>query len=260
MANRRMFSGAIVSSARFLQMGQTARLLYYDLGMHADDSGIVEAFTVMRMTGASEDDLRLLAAKGFIVILNADLVTYICDWKANNMIRSDRRQPSMYEGLLSQFRSGELIPFLCAADRLPNGCQPDGNQLTTSCQPSGNQLTTSCQPSDNQTATNCQPSIGKDSIGKVSIEEDSAPPHVRHRYGRYQNVYLTDEEMDTLRTEFPNDWQQRIEAVSEYVASSGKHYKNFLAVIRTWARKEQKPVPQIPAQVPPVYDLEGAFT
>ena len=249
MANRRMFSGAIVSSARFLQMGQTARLLYYDLGMHADDSGIVEAFTVMRMTGASQDDLKLLAAKGFIVILNADLVTYIWDWKANNMIRSDRRQPSMYEGLLSQFRSGELIPFLCAADRLPDGCQPDGNQMTTNCQPSGN-----------QTATNCQPSIGKDSIGKVSIEEDSAPPTVRHKYGRYQNVYLTDEEMRTLRAEFPNDWQQRIEAVSEYVASSGKHYKNFLAVIRTWARKEQKPVPQIPAQVPPVYDLEGVFT
>lgn len=94
-------------------MGQTARLLYYDLGMHADDSGVVEAFTVMRMTSASEDDLRLLAAKGFIVILNAELVTYICDWDKNNAIRSDRRQPSMYEGLLAQYRSGEMLPYLC---------------------------------------------------------------------------------------------------------------------------------------------------
>lgn len=90
-------------------MGQTARLLYYDLGMHADDSGVVEAFTVMRMTGASEDDLKLLAAKGFIVILNTDLVTYIWDWKANNMIRSDRRQPSIYEELLAQYKNGEMI-------------------------------------------------------------------------------------------------------------------------------------------------------
>ena len=249
MANRRMFSGAIVSSARFLQMGQTARLLYYDLGMQADDSGIVEAFTVMRMTGASEDDLKLLAAKGFIVILNADLVTYIWDWKANNMIRSDRRQPSLYEDLLAQYKNGEMTPYLCAADRLPTGCQPNDNQLTTTC-----------QPSDNQTSTNCQPSIGKYSIGKVSIEEDSAPQPVRHRYGQYQNVYLTDEEMSTLQAEFPNDWQQRIEAVSEYVASTGKHYKNFLAVIRSWAKKDQKPVSQIPTQVQPVYDLEGVFT
>ena len=259
MANRRMFSGAIVSSARFLQMGQTARLLYYDLGMHADDSGIVEAFTVMRMTGASEDDLKLLAAKGFIVILNADLVTYIWDWKVNNMIRSDRRQPSLYEDLLTQYKNGEMIPYLCAADRLPTGCQPNDNQPTTTCQPDDNQLTTTWQPSDNQTSTNCQPSIGKYSIGKVSIEEDSAPPSVRHKYGQYQNVYLTEEEMDTLRTEFPNDWQQRIEAVSEYVASTGKHYKNFLAVIRSWAKKDQKPVSQIPTQVQPVYNLEGIF-
>lgn len=241
MANRRMFSSAIVSSARFLQMGQTARLLYYDLGMHADDSGIVEAFTVMRMTGVSEDDLKLLVAKGFIVILNADLVTYICDWKANNMIRSDRRQPSMYEGLLKQFQSGELIPYLCAADRLPESCQPNDNQLTTDW-----------QPSDNQMATNCQPSIGKG-----SIDEDRAAPPVRHKYGRYENVYLTDEEMTALQAEFPNDWQQRIEAVSEYVASTGKKYKNFLAVIRAWARKDQKPTSQIPTQV---YDLEGIFT
>ena len=260
MANRRMFSGAIVSSARFLQMGQTARLLYYDLGMHADDSGIVEAFTVMRMTGASEDDLKLLAAKGFIVILNADLVTYIWDWKANNLIRSDRRQPSLYEDLLAQYKNGEMIPYLCDADRLPTGCQPNDNQLTTTCQPDDNQLTITWQPSDNQTSTNCQPSIGKYSIGKVSIEEDSAPLPVRHKYGQYQNVYLTEEEMSTLQAEFPNDWQKRIEAVSEYVASTGKHYKNFLAVIRSWAKKDQKPVSQIPTQVQPIYDLEGVFT
>ena len=66
--------------------------------------------------------------------------------------------------------------------------------------------------------------------------------------------------MDTLQAEFPNDWQQRIESVSEYVASTGKHYKNFLAVIRSWAKKDQKPLPRNEAQVQPVYDLEGVFT
>ena len=248
MANRRMFSGAIVSSARFLQMGQTARLLYYDLGMHADDSGVVEAFTVMRMTGASEDDLKLLAAKGFIVILNADLVTYIWDWKANNMIRSDRRQPSIYAELLTQFRSGTLIPFLCADSQLPVRCQADVCHLPDKC------------PSDvRQLPVKCQPSIDKDSIDQFREDQERRAP-VRHTYGRYRNVYLSDEEMNTLQAEFPNDWQQRIEAVSEYVASSGKRYKNFLAVIRTWARKEQKPLPRNEAQVQPVYDLEGVFT
>lgn len=45
-----------------------------------------------------------------------------------------------------------------------------------------------------------------------------------------------------------------------YVASSGKSYKNNLAVIRAWARKDQKPLPRNEAQVQPVYDLEGVFT
>ncbi len=248
MASKRMFANTIVSSARFLRMGASARLLYYDLGMRADDDGIVEAFTVMRATGASEDDLKLLAAKGFVVILNADLVTYICDWETNNYIRGDRKQPSIYTDLLAQFRSGEMLPYLCADSQLPVNCQADVGHLPDKC-----------PAVDCQMSGKCQHSIGKYSIGKVSIDKESAKPP-RHTYGQYQNVYLTDEELSTLQAEFPNDWQQRIERVSEYVASSGKTYKNYLAVIRTWAKKDQKPLPRNEAPVQPVYDLEGVFT
>ena len=131
MASKRMFANAIVGSARFLRMGQSARLLYYDLGMRADDDGIVEAFTVMRENGASEDDLKLLAAKGFVVVLNEDLVSYICDWHTNNYIRGDRRQPSIYAELLAQFRSGALIPFLCADSQLPVRCPAIARQVST---------------------------------------------------------------------------------------------------------------------------------
>ena len=60
----------------------------------------------------------------------------------------------------------------------------------------------------------------------------------RHRYGQYQNVLLSDDELDKLRTEFPADWQQRIERLSEYIASSGKTYKNHLVTIRSWARRD----------------------
>lgn len=62
----------------------------------------------------------------------------------------------------------------------------------------------------------------------------------KHKYGEYKNVLLTDEEMEKLQAEFPNDWRQRIEEVSAYVAGSGKTYKNFLAVIRNWARRDEK--------------------
>lgn len=68
MAERRMFAKSVIGSARFLRMPPTSRLLYYDLGMQADDDGVVEAFSVMRTTGATEDDLKVLASKGFVTV------------------------------------------------------------------------------------------------------------------------------------------------------------------------------------------------
>lgn len=100
MAERRMFAKSIIQSGKFLTMPRSTRLLYYDLGMNADDDGVVEAYTVMVTTKASEDDLRVLIAKGFVKVLNDDLVTYICDWNTNNFIRSDRYHQSPYKDLL----------------------------------------------------------------------------------------------------------------------------------------------------------------
>lgn len=117
-----MFAKAIVNSARFLTMPPSSRLLYYDLGMGADDDGIVEAFTVLRMTGAAEDDLKLLITKGFITLLNDELVCHIADWSLNNQIRKDRYKPSIYQDLLSAAVNGN--------QRLTDG-QPNGNQRST---------------------------------------------------------------------------------------------------------------------------------
>ena len=68
---------------------------------------------------------------------------------------------------------------------------------------------------------------------------DKKEKQQRHKYGQYKNVLLSDDELEKLKTEFPLDWQDRIERVSEYVASTGKKYSNFLAVIRSWAKKDR---------------------
>ena len=72
-----------------------------------------------------------------------------------------------------------------------------------------------------------------------SIENNISPPakEPRHKYGTYNNVFLSDTDLEKLKTEFP-DWQERIERLSEYIASTGKSYKNHLATIRSWARKD----------------------
>lgn len=102
MAQRRMFSIKIIDSAKFLKMPMSARLLYYDLGMRADDDGVVEAYNVLKMTGSTEDDLRVLLAKEYVKVLNDDMVTFICDWSEHNKIRADRKIDSIYKDLLLQ--------------------------------------------------------------------------------------------------------------------------------------------------------------
>lgn len=59
----------------------------------------------------------------------------------------------------------------------------------------------------------------------------------KHKYGEYTNVLLTDEELDKLKAEY-SDWEDRIERLSSYIASTGKAYKSHYATIRNWARKD----------------------
>ena len=61
-------------------------------------------------------------------------------------------------------------------------------------------------------------------------------------YGRYQNVFLTDEELADLQASFPTVWGQYIEKLSEYMASTGKRYQSHAATIRRWAGEDAKKV------------------
>lgn len=84
--------------------------------------------------------------------------------------------------------------------------------------------------------------IEKETEQEEETEEAQPPPSpkpVRHKYGAYKNVLLSDEDYTKLQAEFPRDWSERIERLSEYIASTGKSYKNHLATIRSWARKDK---------------------
>lgn len=148
MAQRRMFSVKIVNSARFLKMPIDAQNLYFHLGLRADDDGIVEAFTVMRLIGSPEDNLTLLHAKGFVRILNEDLVTYITDWKEHNLIRADRKIDSIYKDLLVQ-----IIPEV---------------QLIAPRERADSKRTSSGQPKDGVGKVR----LGKDKLSKDRLDKD----------------------------------------------------------------------------------------
>ncbi|CYV42286.1 DnaD domain-containing protein [Streptococcus suis] len=148
MAQRRMFSKEITTSDHFVDMPQSTQLLYFHLGMEADDEGFIgNARMLSRAYGANSDDLKLLQAKGFIIIFESG-VTVVKDWNLNNQIRKDRLKPTIYQAEKS----------LLTLDN-------------TGVYQLDNQMTTKPQPNDNQMTTKCPHRLGKDSIDKDSIGE-----------------------------------------------------------------------------------------
>ena len=102
MANKRMFSLSVVDTDRFLEMPISSRLLYYELGMRADDDGFVDNWKkILMFTGLKEDDMRVLASKQFIIPFESGVIV-IRHWRMNNYLQNDRTKPTIYQEELSQ--------------------------------------------------------------------------------------------------------------------------------------------------------------
>ncbi len=74
---------------------------------------------------------------------------------------------------------------------------------------------------------------------KKNIKKEKASPKAPlHAYGEFNNVMLTDEELEKLKGKF-NDCEERIETLSSYIASTGKKYKSHYATILNWAKRDK---------------------
>ena len=135
MAQKRMFSLNVVDTDAFLEMPITSRLLYYELGMRADDDGFVDNWKkILMFTGLKEDDLKVLIAKSFIIPFESGVIV-IRHWRLNNYLQNDRKKTTIYQEELSKLTLD------------------DNNVYTLD--------------------TTCIHSIDKNSIDKISIVENS---------------------------------------------------------------------------------------
>ena len=209
-----MFAKTIIDSDAFLDMPLSSQALYFHLSMRADDDGFINnPKKIQRMVGSSEDDLKLLIAKRFIIAFESGVIV-IKHWKIHNYIQKDRYKPTMYQDEKSM-----LVDKNNKSYTVETECIHDGYSLETQVRLGKDRL-----------------EIGKDRKDITPSQPKASP--TRHKYGEYKNVLLSDQELEKLKSEFPSDWQKRIENVSEYCAASGKTYKNYLAVIRKWAKKD----------------------
>jgi hypothetical protein len=217
MAERRMFSKKIIDSDAFMDMPLSTQALYFHLSMRADDDGFINnPKKIQRMVGASDDDLKVLIAKRFILTFESGIIV-VKHWRMHNYIRCDRYKPTDYIEEKSRLELKENGSYT-EADT--NGI-PNGYRLDTQ---------------DRLELGESKDSVGEDSV--VDVSPTPSPKPVRHKYGMYKNVLLTDEDYQKLQTEFPHDYSERIDRLSEYIESTGKKYKSHLATIRAWARKD----------------------
>lgn len=152
MAERRMFTQKIVDSDAFLDMPLSSQALYFHLNMRADDDGFVNnPKKIQRMIAASEDDLKLLIAKRFILSFENGVVV-IKHWRMHNLLRKDRYNPTQYVAQKNTLQIKDNGAYTEKALELPEDT-----------------MTTTWQPNGNQTAT--QDRKGKDSIVQDSIEK-----------------------------------------------------------------------------------------
>ncbi|KEO44978.1 MULTISPECIES: DnaD domain-containing protein [Streptococcus] len=146
MGNRRMISKTVTQTQRFLRLPLEAQALYFHLIQNCDDDGVVEAYPIIRMIGASEDNLGLLVVKRFVKPLNEEMVYFVVDFYEQNTVRKDRYTPSIYKDLLEQNAE---------------------NLITDSDDTTG-------KPLVNQTETAGKPNISKDNISKGKVSKGSS--------------------------------------------------------------------------------------
>ena len=207
MAERRMFAKTIVLSDAFLDMPLSARCLYFTLGMFADDDGFVNSPKgIMRQAGCSDDDMKVLLAKKFLLAFDSGVIV-IKHWRINNYLRNDRYVPTKYideKAMLSE----------------------DENNAYTLSKPVG-------------IPSNGIPSIGKDSLGKVSQDSGQkrssrfTPPTLDEvkAYASEAQLHVDPERFYRYFTT-PNDKGET------WVDSKGNKVKNWKQKMLTWDKTD----------------------
>ena len=133
VAQKRMFSLQVVDTDKFMDMSTSAQALYFHLGMHGDDDGFVSSpKKIARAAGCNDDDLRLLASKGYIIPFESGVIV-ITDWNVNNTLKNDRYHGTVYQSekaLLSTDQSGKYsLGSSMVPERFQNGSklEPEPN-------------------------------------------------------------------------------------------------------------------------------------
>lgn len=251
MAQRRMFSLAVIDTDRFMDMPVSTQALYFHLGMHGDDDGFVSSpKTIARAAGCNDDDLRLLIQKRYIIPFESGVVVVV-DWNVNNTLKNDRYKPTIYQdekALLTKAPGGRYVETAAGARA----------QLSPG---------SSLEPDRNQTGTRPEPqhNITEHNVTEHRVEGTAKPSTPAQKQGK-RFIPPTVEEVGAYCTERRNqiDPQQFVDfyTANGWTQGHGKKIKDWRAAVRTWEGREVQRSPARAAKPMPTaedYDLDKFF-
>lgn len=215
MAEKRMLNRKLVTSDAFLDMPPTSQLLYFHLNLSADDDGFIDSpRMVMRLVNSSDDDIKILLAKRYLLLFDSGIYV-IKHWWLHNQFRKDRHKPTVY--------TEEMLQLV----KKTNGSYTE-------------------KQNGNQVATSGLPSIDKNRLDKISIEESNIPPKEdekpkprRKSYGKYKRVKLFKEQYDDLLKLWGKDELERMITLMDMkIEEKGYKYENFSLALQNWRKKD----------------------
>lgn len=214
MAVKRMMNTNIINTDEFLSMPMSARLLYYDFCMRGDDDGFIDSpMKIMKLNGCSNDDLKVLVTKNYVIPCDKGIFV-ITHWFIHNTIRRDRYNPTMY---IKERNKLEIVDKIYKkTDNLSIG---------------------------NQLATNWQPSIEKNSSNSNNIETLNSKTvfdYLQEEFGKL----LSPMEIEVVRT-----WDYDIEiiklAIKEASTSNQRSIKYIDKILYNWKQANLRNLKEI---------------
>jgi hypothetical protein len=207
MAEKRMFTMKIINSDSFKEMPLSSQALYFHLGMNADDEGFLNnAKSVQRSISASDDDMKLLVAKNFIIPFESGVVV-IKHWKMHNQIQPSKLKPTQYteeRSLLAVKENKAYTLNLNNVNALPTDCRRIADDLPTDCRRIADKKPTSIE----------EISVEEISIGECreSSNQTEQPPQTST-----ESIPMTDNEYNALVRKYGKSFvDSKIERAKQY--------------------------------------------
>lgn len=223
MAERRMFAKTIIDSDAFVDMPLSTQALYFHLSMRADDDGFINnPRKVQRMIGASDDDMKVLIMKRFIIPFESGIVV-IKHWKIHNYIQKDRYKPTVYteeKAMLTSKNNGAYTE-----------CIQDGYNVSNM----------DTQVSIGEVSIELGKSIGS---GRVDEDTDTAAANTLKLIGGSLGknvVYLTDNQFNSLIDKMGLDaFNRYVGRLADYIIKKNAHINNHYETILKWYTEDTK--------------------